>query len=115
MLRVLVVASLVGGGCADITTSDVTTMTLTVENGESVMVDALYIDQVGDDNFEDNLLGNQPLKMGATLVLDISCDHYDVAIENEGGDALCEQLDLELCFGAQDWVITDSFCPPPTD
>jgi hypothetical protein len=114
MLRVLVVTLLVGGGCADITTSDVTTMTLTVENGESVAIDALYIDQVGDEGFEDNLLGNQPLMMGNTLVLDISCDHYDVAIENDDGD-LCTQLDLELCFGTQDWVITDSFCAAPTD
>lgn len=89
-------------------------MTLTVENASSTSLDALYIDQVGDDNFEDNLLGNQPLMMGDTLVLDISCDHYDVAVEHDGG-AFCEQLDLELCFGSQDWVITDSFCSQMTD
>jgi hypothetical protein len=113
MLRVLFVTALVGGGCADITTSDVTNMTLTVENGASYELDAVYIDEVGDDSFQDNLLGNQPLMMGDTLVLDISCDHYDVAIELN--EQFCEQLDFELCFGTQDWVITDSFCPPPTD
>jgi hypothetical protein len=49
--------------------------------------------------------------MGDTLVLDISCDHYDVAIELN--EQFCTQLDLELCFGAQNWVITDSFCAQP--
>jgi hypothetical protein len=84
--------------------------TITVDNEESFALTDLYIDDVGNDTFSDNLLGNVPLQMGETIVVDLPCSNYDVEIIDEaGGD--CKVFNTDPCgpTGAT-FTINDAFC-----
>jgi len=105
-LATLLTAAL-GAGCT--VSTDNGDSTLTVENEESVPIDGIFVNAVGDDTFTDNLLGDVPLDTGDTITLDVTCDNYDIEITDEaGGD--CQFLDYQLCFTDEDWIITDSTC-----
>ena len=82
---------------------------VTVENEQSVAIDQLYVDDVGDESFSDNLLGGEPLEPNSTITISVSCGNYDVSIHNLDATH-CVITDLSLCFTDVDWIIDDSTC-----
>ena len=98
-----IVAFVALSGC---TTSD---SSVTVENEQSVAIDQLYVDDVGDESFSDNLVAGDPLEPDSTITIGVSCGNYDVSIHNVDATH-CVITDLSLCFNDVDWIIDDTTC-----
>ena len=82
--------------------------TFTVTNFSESEIDELRITEAGNPDFGPNLLRGLSLLPGESITIDfIDCDFYDVRVVDEFG-AVCDILDIELCFDDAEWVITES-------
>jgi hypothetical protein len=82
---------------------------LRVSNDSDFEIHEMYVTPVSSSSWGRDLLGSDILFPGDTMYLEIDCGTYDAMLIDETG-AVCEVLNLDLCFDDADWVIRNNSC-----
>lgn len=98
----IAVAIVLGAGCT-------AESSLHVVNNSDFEIDELYLTDVGNRDWGPNLLGNDPLRVGEDLVIDVPCGYYDALLVDEQGVG-CELDNLDLCLNDARWEIRNNTC-----
>jgi hypothetical protein len=82
---------------------------LHVINDSDYVIVELYLTDVGSGQWGPNLLGNNPLRVGEDLFIDVQCGNYDALLVDEK-NVDCELHGLDLCLNNAQWVIRNNTC-----
>jgi hypothetical protein len=88
---------------------DTTDASLRVINRSDFAIVEIHVTPVGSPTWGPNLLGDDPLEPGESLVLGVACDFYDALLVDEDG-VDCEIRDLDLCLNDARWTIYNNTC-----
>ncbi len=77
---------------------------LTIANESSYVFVDIAVRSSGEIDFGSNLLRSSPLAPGEQVTVLLSCDTYDVFIEDDA-QGKCELNGLSLCFDDAVWVV----------
>lgn len=80
---------------------------VSVENDSDWVIEEFYMSPTDDDDWGDDLLGDDILEPGDIFTLtNISCDDWDILIVDEDGDE-CILEEIDLCGDRAVWDITN--------
>ena len=88
-------------GCVILADDD---SSLTIANESSYVFVDIAVRSSGEVDFGSNLLRSSPLFPGEQVTVLLSCDTYDVFIEDDA-QGQCELNGLSLCFDDAVWVV----------
>lgn len=81
--------------------------TVTVKNLSDWTIEEFYMSPYDDEDWGDDLLGDEIMETGDTLTLtNISCDDWDLYFIDEDGDE-CVLEAVDLCGDRAEWNITN--------
>jgi hypothetical protein len=83
--------------------------TLLVVNDSDFFITDIFLTQVDNPDWGDNLLRGDVLAPGEDFLLGVECDFYDALLIDED-NVECELHDLDLCLNDAEWVIRNNTC-----
>jgi hypothetical protein len=108
-MRLLPVVALCLATSACVINSDGSDSSLLVANHSDFEVHEIYVTDVGRQSWGPNLLDEDVLFPGESMMVSIGCGTYDALLIDETG-AACEVFNLDLCFDDADWIIRNNSC-----
>ncbi len=82
---------------------------LLVSNRSDFEIHEMYVTPIDSPTWGDNLLGGSVLYPDESMYVALECGTYDAMLVDETG-AVCEVMNVDLCFEDADWIIRNSSC-----
>jgi len=78
-----------------------------IKNTTNFDIDEIYLSEVGDDNWGDDILdSDEILEPGEVVEVEIDCANWDVKLVAED-ESTCEIMDVNICASAQWNIVAD--------
>jgi hypothetical protein len=82
---------------------------LLVSNRSDFEIHEMYVTPIDSPSWGENLLGGSVLYPNESMYVGLECGTYDAMLIDETG-AVCEVMNVDLCFEDADWIIRNSSC-----